>query len=218
MSMSRTGHEQASNLRPRAFLGRAAPSSQDSPLPPQTRNLNSWINSVLLPWRRMKPVACLLICIFLPVSGQTPNPPTQRDLDAKLTALQQRGAELLSRERDRSKANLCAKAGPSDLSVGECYLAEGKVTNADYTEYLGVVGELLRLPRYAGAARTNAPSRLGIDTAETTWLTYREQSCRAMIDQWEGGTLGRVNYPKCLLTVTWRHMDELADLYSGLWQ
>ena len=38
-----------------------------------------------------------------------------------------------------------------------------------------------------------------------------------MTYQWEGGTLGRVNYPKCLLTVTWDHMNELADLYLGLW-
>jgi hypothetical protein len=92
-------------------------------------------------------------CISLPVFGQTPATPTQRDLDAKLTVLHRRGAEVLSRERDRSKADLCAKAGPSDLSVGECYLAEGKVTNADYTEHVRVVGALLRLPRYAQAPR-----------------------------------------------------------------
>jgi uncharacterized protein YecT (DUF1311 family) len=176
------------------------------------------INCLLLRWRLMKLVACLLGCISLAVFGQTPAAPTQRDLDAKLTVLQRRGAEVLSREHGRSKANLCAKAGPSDLSVGECYLAEGKVTNADYTEYVRVVGALLRLPRYTKAAFPGAPRRLDIDTAETTWLTYREQSCRAMIYQWEGGTLGRVNYPKCLLTVTWDHMNELAELYSGLWQ
>jgi hypothetical protein len=166
----------------------------------------------------MKLVACLLCCIFLPVFGQTPAAPTQRDLDAKRTDLQRRGAELLSRERDRSKVDLCAKAGPSDLSVGQCYLAEGKVTNAGYTEYVRVIGALLRLPRYVKSTLPAAPSRLDIDTAETTWLTYREQSCRGMIYQWEGGTLGRINYPKCLLTVTWDHMNELADLYSGLWQ
>src|ERR1700722_144070 len=106
------------------------------------------INSVLLPWRVMKLVACVLACISLPVFGQTPATPAQRDLDANLTVLQRRGIEVLSRERQRSKANLCAKAGPSDLSVGECYLAEGKMTNADYTEYVRTVGALLRLPRY----------------------------------------------------------------------
>jgi uncharacterized protein YecT (DUF1311 family) len=176
------------------------------------------INSILLLWRLMKLAACVLGCISLPVVGQTPTALTQRNLDAKLTALRRRGAEVLGRERDRSKANLCAEAGPSDLSVGECYLAEGKVTNANYTEYVRVVGALLRLPRYAKSAFPGAPRRLDIDIAETTWLTYREQSCRAMIYQWEGGTLGRVNYPKCLFTVTWDHMNELADLYSGLWQ
>jgi uncharacterized protein YecT (DUF1311 family) len=176
------------------------------------------INSILLPWRVMKLVACVLACISLPVFGQTAATPAQRDLDAKLTVLQRRGAEVLGRERHRSKANLCARAGPSDEGLGQCYLAEGKVTNADYTEYVRVVGALLRLPRYARTAFPSAPRHLDIDTAETTWLTYREQSCRAMIYQWEGGTLGRINYPKCLLTVTWDHMDELADLYSGLWQ
>ena len=117
-------------------------------------------------------MVCLLGCMSLPVFGQTPATPTQRDLDAKLTVLQRRGADVLSRERDRSKANLCAKAGPSDLGVGECYLAESKVTNADYTEYVRVIGALLRLPRYAKAAfpgRPNAststpPRRLGLLT------------------------------------------------------
>jgi hypothetical protein len=114
---------------------------------------------------------CLLACISLPVFGQTPATPAQRDLDAKLTVLQRRGAEVLSRERHRSKANLCAKAGPSDESLGQCYLAEGKVTNADYTEYVRVVGALLRLPRYSKGAFPGAPRHLDIDTAETTWLT-----------------------------------------------
>jgi len=166
----------------------------------------------------MKLVACLFGCISLPLFAQAPGAPTQKDLDAKRTVLQRHGAEVLSRERDRSKAKLCAAAGPSDLAVGQCYLAEGKVTNADYTEYLRVVGALLRLPGYAGAASPGASRHLDIDTAEATWLTYREQSCKAMTYQWDGGTLGRVAYPKCLLTVTWDHMNELADLYSGLWQ
>lgn len=137
----------------------------------------------------MKLLACLLGCISLPAFGQRPATPAQRDIDEKLTVLQRRGAEVLSRERDRSKTNLCANAGPSDLGVGECYLAEGKVTHADYTEFVRVVGALLRLRQNAGAALPGAARRLEIDTAETTWLTYREQSCRAMIYQWEGGTL-----------------------------
>jgi uncharacterized protein YecT (DUF1311 family) len=140
----------------------------------------------------MKLVACLLTCLSL--FAQTP------------TAIQRRGTEVLTRERNRGKANLCANAGPTDLGIGECYLTEGKVTNENYAEYVRVIAALLQLPHK------------DLDAAEATWLTYREQTCRAMIHQWEGGTMGRIAYPQCLLTVTWNHMNELAGLYSDLWQ
>lgn len=165
----------------------------------------------------MKFLACLLACFALPVLAQTPAAPTQGDLDAKRAALQRHGTEVLNRERVRSKANLCAKAGPSDLSYSNCYSAEGKVTDADYAEFVRVIGALLRLPSVHTAVPPVAPKQLDFDSAEASWLIYRKQSCMAMTYQWEGGTLGRVNYPKCLLTVTWDHMNELADLYSGLW-
>jgi hypothetical protein len=89
---------------------------------------------ILLDWRTMKFLACLLACVTLPVLAQTPAGATQRDLGTKQTALQRRGTEALNRERVRSHANLCGKAGPSDLSYSNCYAAEGKVTDADYTE------------------------------------------------------------------------------------
>jgi hypothetical protein len=164
----------------------------------------------------LKVVACLLVGVILPVLAQTPEASTQSDLDAKQTALQRRGAQALTRERVRSKANLCRRAGPSDLSYSNCYSAEGKVTDADYSEYVRVIGALLRLPSVPTAPPA-VPKHLDFDDGEAAWLIYRKQSCMATTYQWEGGTLGRVNYPKCLLTVTWDHMNELADLYSGLW-
>ena len=57
-----------------------------------------------------------------------------------------RGTEALNRERVRKKAKLCEKAGPSDLGSGNRYSSEGKVTDADYTEYVRVIGALFRLP------------------------------------------------------------------------
>jgi uncharacterized protein YecT (DUF1311 family) len=154
----------------------------------------------------MKPVVSLVACLCLTVLAPTPVTPIQSRLDSEPAVLQRRGAGVLSRERARSKANLCGKAGPSDESYGQCYLAEGKITDADYTGYVRVIGALLRLPPYARTALPGPPRRPAFDTAEATWLTYREQSCRAMTYQWEGGTLGRVNYPKCLLSVTWDHI------------
>ena len=115
----------------------------------------------------MKFVAYLLACVILPVLAQTPAASTQSDLDTKRAALQRRGAEALSRERVQSKANLCGKAGPSDLSFSNCYSAEGRVTDADYTEYVRVIGALFRLPSVP-TALPGAPKHLDFGGAEAT--------------------------------------------------
>jgi uncharacterized protein YecT (DUF1311 family) len=134
--------------------------------------------------------------------------------------MQKQRAEALSRERARSKADLCAHAGDgSDPAVGNCWLREGKTTDADYTAYVRAIGALLRLPPQSNRPTplpAGPPQHLEFDTAEATWLSYRKQACDAMTAQWEGGTLGRTAYPKCLVTVTWNHMNELEDLYAEL--
>ena len=38
-----------------------------------------------------------------------------------------------------------------------------------------------------------------------------------MATQWEGGDQAPVAYSDCRLKLTWNHMNELADLYSDLW-
>lgn len=152
--------------------------------------------------------------------AQTPGKPNGDPIQAKSTAFQKQGTEALNRERARSKADLCTHTEGSDLAVSNCWLREGKTTDANYAAYVRSIGALLRLslqnsrPTPPPAA---LPKRLEFDSAEATWLNYRKQSCYAMTAQWEGGTLGRVAYPECLVTVAWNHMNELARLYSGLW-
>jgi uncharacterized protein YecT (DUF1311 family) len=164
----------------------------------------------------MKPAALLLVCLSLsaPVWATLPDNPVEQ----RRASLQQRGAEALDRERTRSKSHLC-EAGPDPI-VADCWAREGTATDADCTAYVRAIGALLRLPASdvgSPALPDGPPKPLKFDAAETTWLTYRQQTCDAMTIQWEGGTLDRVAYPKCLFTVTWDHMNELADLYAGLW-
>jgi uncharacterized protein YecT (DUF1311 family) len=166
----------------------------------------------------MKLVACLLAWLSLSFLAQTPVKPADVPVQDKITALQKQGAEALNRERARSKANLCAHPGDgSDPAVGNCWLREGRTTDADYTAYVRSIGAFLRLSQQANRTTplpAGPPQHLEFDTAEATWLSYRKQACDAMTAQWEGGTLGRTAYPKCLVTVTWDHMNELDDLYS----
>jgi uncharacterized protein YecT (DUF1311 family) len=168
----------------------------------------------------MKLLACLLACLSLPLLAQTPAKPVDDPVGNKWTALEKQAGEVLKRERARSKADLCAHAGDgSDPAIGNCWLREGSTTDADYTAYVRAIGGLLRLPPRAYKPTplpAGPPQHLEFDTAEATWLSYRKQTCDAMTAQWEGGTLYRTAYPKCLVTVTWDHMNELDDLYSGL--
>jgi uncharacterized protein YecT (DUF1311 family) len=168
----------------------------------------------------MQLVAYPLAYLFLPFLAQTQGKPADDPVQAKITALKKQRTEALSRERARRNADLCARAGDgSEPAVGNCWLREGKTTDADYTAYVRSIGALLRM-----SLQSNRPTplpggplqHLEFDTVEATWLTYRKQACTAMTAQWEGGTLGRTAYPKCLVTVTWDHMNELDDLYSGL--
>jgi uncharacterized protein YecT (DUF1311 family) len=164
----------------------------------------------------MKSAACLTICLSLSVPARAA--PPDNPVEQKRASLQQRGAEALDRERARGKAHLC-EAGP-DPVVADCWVREGTTTDADYSAYVRAIGALLRLPPASAnpAPLPGGPPRpLEFDAAEAAWRTYRQQACDAMTIQWEGGTLYRVAYPKCLVTVTWDHMNELADLYAGLW-
>jgi uncharacterized protein YecT (DUF1311 family) len=169
----------------------------------------------------MKLVACLFAYLCLLYLAETPVKADDVPVQDKITALQKQRAEALNRERARSKADLCAHAGDgSDPAVGNCWLREGRTTDADYNAYVRAIGALLRLSLQANRATplptAGSPQHLEFDTAEATWLTYRKQTCDAMTVQWEGGTMGRTAYPKCLVTVTWNHLNELDDLYSDL--
>ena len=167
----------------------------------------------------MKPTALLLACLALPALAQTPTdtPASVRAELAQIDVLQKRATEVLDRERARSKAHLCEgkDAGDgSDPAVGNCWLREFKTTDADYLTYIRAIGALLRNP-YISHRAAGAPQHLDFDTAEATWHTYRDQTCTAIDAQWAGGTLGRTQVPKCRLTVTWDHMNELASLYAS---
>lgn len=167
----------------------------------------------------MKLVAYLFACLSS-MLAQTAVKAAAVPTQDKISALQKQGTEALNLERARSKANLCAHAlDGSDPAVGNCWLREGRATDADYTTYVRSIGALLRLSLQANQGKplpAASPQHLEFDTAEATWLSYRKQTCAAMTAQWEGGTLGRTAYPKCLVTVTWNHMNELGDLYSDL--
>lgn len=59
-----------------------------------------------------------------------------------------------------------------------------------------------------------AADRQKLQNAERTWLLYRDQTCAAERDLYEGGTGGLTAYPACFEAVT-RH--RIGDLKTAYW-
>jgi hypothetical protein len=58
-----------------------------------------------------------------------------------------------------------------------------------------------------------ASDRQKLQSAERTWLTYRDQTCVAERDLYEGGTGGHAAYPACLEALTRHRIIELKQTY-----
>lgn len=55
--------------------------------------------------------------------------------------------------------------------------------------------------------------RQKLQNAERTWLIYRNQTCAAERDLYEGGTGGLAAYPACLEAVTRHRIGDLKTIY-----
>jgi hypothetical protein len=135
---------------------------------------------------------------------------------AEQMKLRQSGTAALERERTRSKANLCEKAGvEGGKAIVDCLVAETTITEKDYLTYVRAIGALLRL-RTPDEADQKTPKRLPFDAAEEDWQKYRDQSCKSVSTQWID-VQSSISDADCRLKLTWNHMHELESLYSDLW-
>lgn len=136
---------------------------------------------------------------------------------ASQSRFRQQGTDALSKEQARSKSGLCVDSEKGgNAAIAQCLDDQAKVTDHDYLLYVRSIGALLRL-QAPGDLAPSRPKRLSFDLAEDAWREYRDQSCASMATQWDGGDQASVAHANCRLTVTWNHMNELADLYSDLW-
>jgi uncharacterized protein YecT (DUF1311 family) len=138
---------------------------------------------------------------------------------AKQAQLRKRGDDVLQRERERRKANLCSNSTNGAVGISSCLSEEFKTTEANYLAYVRAIGALLRLtPPGADHRAAGAPiTRLAFDDTESIWQSYREKACTAVLAQWQGGSIVPMAQKSCLLDLAWSHIEELANLYHDLW-
>jgi len=158
----------------------------------------------------MKWSIAILLCFSVALAQKQP--------DAARSRYRQQGAEALTKEHARSKADLCTGAEKSgNAQIAQCLAEQGKVTEQDYLAYIRAIGALLRTATRNESAQL-PQKRIPFDLAEEAWQQYRDKSCASMATQWQGGDQAPVAYSDCRLKLTWHHMNELADLYSDLWR
>ncbi len=100
-------------------------------------------------------------------------------------------------------ADAPCKAAGTGVEQANCLSLAAKEADADLN---GVYR------RIAGVLET--ADRQKLQSAERTWLLYRDQACAAERDLYGGGTGGLAAYPACLEAVT-RH--RIGDLKMAYW-
>jgi hypothetical protein len=151
----------------------------------------------------------MLLCASVVLGQNTP--------DAARSRYRQQGTEALRKEQDRSKASLCneSREEGDNARIAQCLAEHGTVTEQDYIAYVGAIDALLRL---LDSESAQSPQKsLPFDSAELAWQAYRDRTCASMATQWEGSDQAPVAYNDCRLRLMWNHLNELADLYSDLW-
>lgn len=168
----------------------------------------------------MKFLCCaILLALVVPEAAPQTKATSKAGWDsfyAEQMKMRQSGTAALERERTRSKASLCEKAGTEGgKAIADCLVAEATTTEQDYLTYVRAIGALLRL-RTPDDADQKTAKRLPFDAAEEDWQKYRDQSCKSVSTQWID-VQSSISDADCRLRVTWNHMNELASLYSDLW-
>jgi hypothetical protein len=149
------------------------------------------------------------------------NDPAWNEFYAKQKKIREKGQAALLQMRTHDNPDLCLDAAQKNgnAGMGECLGAQVKITETNYLDYIRSIGALLRLtaPGSKNAEGTRDAKPLSFDAAESAWQTYRDRGCASMSTQWEGGDQAPIAYSSCLIKLTQKHVNELADLYGDLY-
>jgi len=100
-------------------------------------------------------------------------------------------------------ADAPCKAAGTGVDQSNCLNVAAKKADADLNRaYRRIIGVL------------TTSDRQKLKSAERTWLIYRDQTCAAERDLYEGGTGGLAAHPACMEAVT-RH--RISDLKTAYW-
>lgn len=157
--------------------------------------------------------SAVLALMLALVPAQQSDVPASKGYEARRSALLAEINSALSREESKQQLEFCPDASVT-LEINQCAATELTKTDNNYRNLLIALFKLIRLDR-SPESRSKQVSR-SLDQAEVAWLTYRQKSCTALYESYEGGTAATSEALQCKRALTWSHMKELADTFETL--
>ena len=159
--------------------------------------------------------SALLALLLAGVSAQQSDLPESKGYEAKRSALLAEISGALSREESQQQLAFCPDASTT-IEINQCAATEFTKTDLNYRHLLIALFKLVRLDD-SPESRSKQVSR-SLDQGDAAWVTYRQKSCTALFESYQGGTAATSAALQCKQALTWSHMKELADTFDVLRQ
>ncbi len=123
-------------------------------------------------------------------------------------------------EKIHSQQPYCQNPRYTQTDLNECAASELRTSLTHYHAYIDAIAKLLGMQEADANGIDQNPylkAALAFRTAETSWQDYSDKACRAVASQNKGGSMQPLTDFSCRGELTQRHMEELATVFSFLW-
>jgi uncharacterized protein YecT (DUF1311 family) len=143
--------------------------------------------------------------------AKPPAPATQADPGiAEAKRLEAKARSILKAEMAR--ADRC-DIEKSNAEFTDCVSADFEKTNRNYLNFSKTLQAIFAIPD-PDVPRDIYPSgEKPFASGESAWRTYRNRTCEAMGDTFDGGTVTESEEISCKKSLTRQHMKDLADIH-----
>ena len=162
------------------------------------------------------------------LAGLLPRGALAQGRDAVLSsAISARRSELIAKattahaaEKRHSKKPYCQDRHYTQGDLNACAARELGIDLTYYRVFSDAIAQLIEIQEADAREVDPVPYRkasVEFRTAEKSWQDYSDKACSAVASQNEGGSMQPLTDLSCRVQLTQRHMEELATVFSFLW-
>lgn len=141
-------------------------------------------------------------------------------VSGKHTETVRRATAARDAEKRHSRQPYCQDSHYTQSDLNACAARELRTSLTHYRSYIDAIAQLLEMQVADAHEADQTPYKkasLAFRSAETSWQDYSDKACHAVASQNEGGSMQPLTDLSCRVELTQRHMEELAIVFSFLW-